>query len=98
MPFAYFFVNEDMSFYGHAEIEGIGPKGIKFGAMGGVGKRIDPEVDPDNVTEPTKEEVEALCKEFEVCMPGTKGNVTNVTRCFIVNCPVGHFIEEKLPE
>ena len=96
MPFAFFFVNDDMSFYGHAEIDGIGPKGIKFGAMGGVGKRIDPEVDPENVKEPTNEEVKTLCEEFEVCMPNTRGKVTNVTRCFFVNSPDGHFIVDKL--
>ena len=77
MPFSYFLVNEESVLYGHAEIDGIGPKGIKVGGMGGYGKRIDPEADPDNVKEPTKEEIDTLCKEFEDCVPGSKGKVNH---------------------
>ena len=96
MPFAYFLVNEDKTIYGHAEIEGIGPKGIKFGGMGGYGKRVDPEADPENPIEPTKKEIETLCKEFEDCVPGSKGKVNHVTRCFFVQSPDTHFIVDKL--
>ena len=47
-------LNEGLSIYGSAEIEGIGPKGIKIGGMGGYGKRVDPEADPENPIEPTQ--------------------------------------------
>ena len=63
MPFAFRMFNDDMPIYGNAEIEGIGPKGVKIGGRGGYGNRIDPEADPDNPIEPTKEEIESLCKK-----------------------------------
>ena len=96
MPFTFFMVNEGLAIYGHAEIDGIGPKGIKIGGMGGYGKRVDPEADPDNPIEPTHQEVEKLCKDFEDCVPLSKGKVNHVTRCFFVQSPDGHFIVDRL--
>ena len=96
MPFAFRMFNDDMPIYGNAEIEGIGPKGVKIGGRGGYGNRIDPEADPDNPIEPTKEEIESLCKEFEVLVPRSKGKVNHVTRCFFVESPDCHFIVDKL--
>ena len=58
--------------------------------------RIDPEVDPDNFNWPTKEQIERLCKEFEPCVPGSKGKVNHVSSCFFVHSPDGHFIVDKL--
>ena len=73
MPFSFFLVNDDNNIYGIADMEGFGPRGIKIGGMGGYGKRVDPEADPENPIEPTKKEIETLCKDFGVCVPVSKG-------------------------
>ena len=96
MPFSFFLVNDDNCIYGIGDMEGFGPRGIKIGGMGGYGKRVDPEADPEHPIEPTKKEVETLCKEFEVCVPGSKGKVNHVTRCFFSQSPDGDFIVDKL--
>ena len=64
LPFGFIFVNENNFIFGHADLADGGPKGVKFGDMGGdlgsLGTSIPEVANADYVKDYTEKEIEAF--------------------------------------
>ena len=101
LPFGFIFVNENNFIFGHADLNDHGPKGVKFGDMGGdlgsLGVSFPEVTNADYVKDYSEKEIEAFKKETEVLIPASKGKTTYHKRCFFTSSPDGHFIIDRLP-